>query len=179
MGVKWGIDLGSSDNGIRGLAVGGILLSGAVLTTSIDGDLDGDGTTTDLLALKSVDGLLLFSFVTNIDEAISPALSGLPPPLNDASRVDFDTCISEESGKAGVIDVEAEVGDEENGLGGFADRILTGGARRAKSPGLALPWLWNILSGRISCGSVCSRSCGLSFTKLGLVTALRTRSGEL
>jgi len=175
-----GNNLGSGDNSIRGLAVGGILLSSGVFMTSIDGDLDGDGTTTDLLALESVDGLLLFSLVTNVDEAVSLAPSGFaPPPSNGASRIDLDTGISEESGKAGVVDIEAKVGNEENALGGFADRILTGGARRTRSPGLALPRPGGILCECINWGIICSRSDGLSFTRLGLVMALRMRSGRL
>ena len=144
---------------------------------SIDGDLDGDGTTTDLLALEGFDGFLLFILVTDVDEAVSLALSGLtPPPTNNASRDDFETGISEESGETGIVDVEAEVGNEENGLGGFADRILTNGARGTGGPGLALPRLGSILCGRISCGSVCRRSGGLSFGRPGLVTALRIGS---
>ena len=148
--------------------------------TSIDGDLDGDGTTTDLFALESVDGLLLFSLVTNVDEAVSLAPSGFaPPPSNDASRIDLDTGIGEESGEGVVIDVEAEVGNEENALGGFADRILTGRARGTRGPGPALPWPGSILYGPIGWGSVCSRSGGLSVSKPGPVTALRMRSGRL
>lgn len=180
VGVKWGDDLGNGDNSIiRDLAVGSIRLNSAVFMTStvfmtsVDGDLDGDGTTTDLLALESVDGLLLFSLVTDVNEAVSLAPSRLAPPLsNDAGRIDIETRISEESGKAVVVDVEAEVGNEENCLGGFADRILTGRAGETRSPGLALPWLGSILCGRIIWGSVCGRSGGLSFAKLGLVAAV-------
>jgi hypothetical protein len=185
-----GSDLGSGNNSIRGVAVGGILLnsvvfmrgidSDVVFMTGIDGDLDGDGTTTDLLALESVDGLLLFSLVINFNEAVSLAPSGFaPPPSNDASSNDLESGVGEESGKAGVVDVEAEVGNEENGLGGFTDRILTGGARMTRSPGLALPRPGSILCGCISWGSICSRSGGLSFTRPGPVTALRMRSGRL
>ena len=148
---------------------------------SIDGDFDGDGTTTDFLALESVDGLLLFSLVTNVDEAVSLALSGFaPPPSDDASRVDPETGIGEQSGKAGIIDVEAEVCNEENALGGFADRILTGRTRctgRTMSSELAVPGLGSILCERISCGGVCCRSVGLSFARLGPRTALRMGSG--
>jgi len=173
-------NLGSGDNSIGGRAVDGIPLDNAVFTTSIDGYLDGDSTTTDLLALESVDSLLLLSLVTNVDEAVSLAPSGFaPPPSNNASSIDLETGISEESGKAGIVDVEAEVGNEENGLGGFADRILTGGARRARSPGPALPRPGSILRGCINRGGVCSRSGGLSFTRPGPVTALRIGSGRL
>ena len=175
-----GNDLRSGDNSIRDLAVGGILLGGTVFATSIDGDLDCDCTTTDLFALESFDGLLLFSLVTNVDEAISLALSGFaPPPSNDASRIDFEAGIGEESGKAGVVDVETEVGNEENGLGGFADGVLTGGARRAESPGPAVSRPVSTFCGRISWRGVCSRSGGLSFSRPGPVTALKVRSGQL
>lgn len=175
-----GNDLGSGNNSIGGLAVNDIPLDSAVFVTSIDGYLDGDSTTTDLLALESVDGLLLFSLVTNVDEAISLAPSGFaPPPSNNTSSVDLETCISEESSKAGIIDVEAEVCNEENGLGGFADRILTGGARRTRSPGSALPRSGSILCGCINRGSICSGSDGLSFTRPDPVTALWIGSGRL
>jgi len=177
VGVNWGNNLGFGDDNIIGsLVVGGILLSSAVCTRSIDGDLDGDGTTANLLALESVDGLLLFGLVANVDEAVSLALSGLtPPPSNNASRANLETGISKESSEAGVVDVKAEVGNEENGLGGFADRILTGGTRGTRGPRLALLGLGSILCGRISCGSICG---GLSFAKLGLVTALKMGSGR-
>jgi len=168
-----GNDLGSGDNSIGGLAVNGIPLCNTVFMTSIDGYLDGDGTTTDLLTLESVDGLLLFSLVTNLDKAVSLAPPGFaPPPSNNASRIDFETGISEESGKAGIIDVEAEIGNEENGLGGFADRILTGGARRARSPEPALPRPGSILCGCINWGGIRSSSGDLSFTRPGPVTAI-------
>lgn len=144
--------------------------------TSIDCDLDGDGAATDLLALESVDGLLLFILITNVNEAVTLAPSEPAPPLsNNTGRVDLEASISEEGGKAGVVDVEAEVGNEENALGGFADRILAGRAGGTRKPGLALLWLWGILCGRIRWGGVCDRSGGLSFARLGLVAALRTR----
>jgi hypothetical protein len=167
-----GSDLGS----IRRLVVGGIFLSTVVFTRIVDGDLDRDGTTTDVLALEGVNGLLLFSLVTNVDETVTLAFSGLPPPSDDASRVDVEAGIGEESGEAGVVDVEAEVGDEENGRGRFADGIFTDGTRRT-SPRLALPGFGSVLCGRISCGSVGSRSGGLSVARLGLVAALNIGSG--
>jgi len=188
VGVEWGNSLGSSgdDDSIKDLVVRSIILNAInsvvftftfTFTRSIDGDFDGDGATTDLLALESVDGLLLFIFVTNVDKAISFALSRLaPPPSNDTSRVDIEAGIGEESGEAGVIDIEAEVGNKENGLGGFADRVLTGGTVGTRSPGFALPGLGSILCGPISYGGLCGGSEGLSFARPGLVTALRARS---
>jgi len=168
-----GNDLESLDNGIGDLGVGRILLCSAAFMTSIDGDLDGNSTSTDLLALESVDGLLLFILVTNVNEAVSLAPPGLAPPLsNNAGRNDLETGISEESGKAVVVDVEAEVGNEENCLGGFADGILTGRAGGTRSPRPALPGLGSILCGRVSWRSVCGRSGGLSFARPGPVAAV-------
>lgn len=175
-----GNGLRSGDNNIGGVVVNDIPLDSAVFVTSIDGYLDGDSTTTDLLALESVNGLLLFSLVTDVDEAVPLAPSGFaPPPSNNASSIDLETCISEESGKAGIIDVEAEVCNKENGLGGFADRILTGGAWRTRSPGPALSRPGSIFCGCINRESICSRSDGLSFTRPGPVTALGIGLGRL
>lgn len=173
--VESGCYMGSDLGSVRRLVVGGIFLSTVVFARIVDGDLDRDGTTTDIFALEGVDGLLLFSLVTNVDEAVTLALSGLPPPSDDASRVDVEASIGEESGEAGVVDVEAEVGDEENGRGRFADGIFTDGTRRT-SPGLTLGF-GSILCRRISCGSVGSRSRGLSVARLGLVAALNVGSG--
>jgi len=180
-----GLDLGDDDS-VGSVVVGGVLLNSGVFTTGIDGNLDGDGTTTDLLALESVDGLLLFILVTNIDETIPLAFSGLtPPPSDDASIVDPEARLGEESGEACVVDTEAKIGNKEDGLGGFANWVLTdgtGGAGSARgtggirSPGFALPGLGNTLCGFISCGSVWVRSSGLSSTRPGL-TALKAGSG--
>lgn len=178
MGVIRGNNLGSvDDNSIGNLAVSSILLNGSVFMGGVDGDLDGDGTTTNLLALEGVDGLLLLIFVTDVNETVPLAPPGLAPPCSDdASRVNIETRISEESGEAGVVDVEAEVGNEENGLGRFANRVLTGGTRGTRSPGLALLGFGGILCGRISRRGVFGRSEGLSFARPGLVTALKDGS---
>ena len=181
VGAKRGNDLGGrDDNSIGNLAVGVILLNIPGFVRGIDGDFDGDGTTTDLFTLEGVDGLLLFGLVTNVDKTIPLAPPGLTPPgSDDASGVDIETCISEECGEAGVVDVEAEVGNEENGLGWFADRVLTGGTRGTRSPGFALLVFGSILRGRISCRGICGGSGGLSFARLGLVTALKIGSGMM
>ena len=85
MGVVRGNNLRSGNNSIWDLAVCGILIGSTFPMTRIDGDLDGNGTTTDLLALESVDSLLLFSLVTNIYEAVALAPLVLAPmPSNDA-----------------------------------------------------------------------------------------------
>ena len=180
MGVKLGNDLGSGDdNSIRNIVIGVIPLNSPALVGSIDGDLDGDSTTTDLLALESVDGILLFSLVTNIDETVPLAPSGLTPPgSDDTSRVDLDTRISEESGETSIVDVEAKVGNEENCLGRFTDRVLTSGTRGTGGSGFAFLRLGSILCGRISCGTVCGRSSVLSFARPGLVTALKIAQND-
>ena len=177
MSVKRGNNLGLSDDSSFGSrAVGGILLSSIVFMRGVDGDLDGDGTTTDLLALESVDSFLLFSLITNINETISLASSGFsPPPSDDASVIDPEARISEESSEAGVVDVEAKVGDEENGLGRFANWILTGGTRGTRGPGFALPGPGNALSGRIR--GVCGGG-GLSFARPDPFTALKAGLGR-
>lgn len=142
----------------------------------IDGDLDGDGATTNLFALESIDGLLLFLLVTDIDKSVSLAPSGLtPPPSNDAGGNDMETCISKESGESGIVDAEAEVGNKENGLGGFADRILTGGTRGTMAPRPAVPGPWRTFRRSFGPGNVGGRNGGLSFSGLGLVAALRRK----
>jgi len=181
-GVTGGNNLGlSDDDSIGSVGVGDIVLNDGIFTAGIDGDLDGDSTTTDLLALESVDGLLLFSLVTNVDETIPLAFSRLtPPPSDDASIVDPEARIGEESGKTCVVDIEAEIGNEEDGLGGFANWVLTGGTGRTGetgSPKFALPGLGNTLCGRISCGGVNVKSGGLSSSRPALVTALKVGSG--
>jgi hypothetical protein len=117
----------------------------------------------------------LFGLVANVDKAITLAPSGITPPLSDdTSGNDVEACISKESSKSFVVDVKAEVGDKENGFGGFADGILTSGTKGATSPGPAVPSLGRIFC-TISCGSISCRSKGLSFGRPGLVLALIMR----
>ena len=79
----------------------------------IDGDLDNDDTATDFLALEGVDGLLLFGLVRDSDKAVTLAPSGISPPLSsDASGNDLETSISKDSSKAGIVEVETEVGNK-------------------------------------------------------------------
>ena len=46
-----------------------------------------------------------------------------PSPANDASRDNIDTGLCEECGQTFVVDVETEVGDEQQGLGKFANGV--------------------------------------------------------
>ena len=74
----------------------------------LDGDLDGDGTATDLFALEKLNSLRLLSLVTDIDEAVSLALARVTPTAaDDASRVDSNARFCEQRGQAGVVNGEA------------------------------------------------------------------------
>jgi hypothetical protein len=165
-----------NDDSLGSLAVGSILGS-TVFMGRIDGDLDSDGATTDFLALEGVDGLLLFGLVTNVHEAVTLALSGpTPPPSDNASGDDLETSVSKESSKAVVVDIETKIGDKENGLGWFADGVLTGGTRGTMGSGSALSRLG---VGRIFCaisrGGIAISRGDLSFCGPDLVTALGER----
>lgn len=104
----------------------------------VDGNLDGNGPTSELLAVQGGDGLLLVRLGANINEAIALALPGLTPaPAHDASVNNFDSGVSEESCKSSVINSEAEVGDEEHVLGRLASGILASRTSGAGSSGLA------------------------------------------
>jgi hypothetical protein len=105
----------------------------------VDGDFDGNGPTTHVLALKSLNSLLLLFLPTNVDESVplaSPRVA--PAPADNTSRDDADSRFSEKSGKTGVVNVETEVSDKQNSLGLFALRILASRARGTRSTRLAL-----------------------------------------
>ena len=129
-----GLGLGSS-SGLTLLALQ--LLFGLL---GVDGDLDGNRAAGDFLALESGDRLLLLLLGANIDEAVALRLAGLAPATaNDTGAVDLDAGVSEERSKASIVDVEAKVGDEENGLARLAGRLLsrsTGGTGRLLLLGL-------------------------------------------
>lgn len=166
------------DDGFGGVIVD-CIFGRAIFMVSIDGDLDGDGAATDLLALEGIDGLLLFGLVANVNKAVTLAPSGLPPPSNDASGNDLEASISEKSGQPVVVDVEAEVCNEEHILGWLTDGILTSGTRGTMEPRPATELRF---VGRIFCtvgfGSVRGRSGGLSIGRLGPVAALIIGSEE-
>jgi hypothetical protein len=103
----------------------------------VDSDLDGDGSSADLLPLQCCDGLLLFCLTTNVDKAITLALPGLTPaPADDAGADDVNASFGEKGRKTGIVNAETEVGDEKHGLGWLASGILTSGASWAGGPGL-------------------------------------------
>lgn len=168
-----GYNLSCFDDNSFGGVVLDCIFGRAIFMVSIDGDLDGDGAATDLLALEGVDGLLLFGLVANVNKAVTLAPSGLPPPSNDASGNDLEASISEKSGQPVVVDVEAEVRNEEHILGWFTDGILTSGTRGTGEPRPATELRF---VGRIFCtvgfGSVRGRSGGLSIGRLGPVAAI-------
>ena len=113
-------------------------ISGRIIMGSIDGDFDGDGPSAKFFPLESCNSLLLFFFTANVDKTVTLAPSGLSPtPANNPSRVHSDSGVGEKSGKAGIVNVETEVGDKKHGLGGLPDRVFTGRAWNTGSPRLA------------------------------------------
>jgi len=95
---------------------------------SIDGDLDSKFAAVDFFTLQSLESLLLLFLGANINKAVALALPGSTPPLPDnASGDDIETVGREDFGELGVINAKTEIGDEEDGLGGFAGRGFTGG----------------------------------------------------
>ena len=135
-------DLGRDE---RRLVMGKSVYLVGFMFLSIDGDLDGNLPSSNFFALKELEGLLLLFLGTDIDEAIAFGAARLAPPTtNDASRGNGNPSGSEEFGKGGVIDSEAEVGDKEHGLGrftlgGFTD--WTNGSGGLDSGSLDLLWL--------------------------------------
>jgi hypothetical protein len=128
----------SNDRGIgsRGSALLGFFC--IFIMRGVDSNFDSDGPSTNIHAFESRNCFFLLFLSTNIDESIALALPGLSPaPANDAGRGDGDTGLSEESGKASIIDVESKVGNKEHSLGGLADRVFTSGARGTRGLGLA------------------------------------------
>jgi len=147
----------------------GVYLIGFVFL-GVDGDLDGDLPSSDFLALKELEGLLLLLLGTYIDETIAFGATRLTPSTtNDASRGDGNPGGSKEFGKGGVIYSEAEVGDEEHGLGrftlgGFTD--WTNGFGGFDSRSLDLLWLG------LSRSSGGGSASGISFTLFGICLGL-------
>lgn len=160
-------DLGSDER--RHVVGRGVYLVGFVFL-SVDGDLDGDLPSSDFLALKELEGLPLLLLGTYIDETIAFGAARLTPSTtNDASGGDSNPGGSEEFGKGGVVDSEAQVGDEEHGLGrftlgGFTD--WTNGSGGFGSGSLDLLWLG------LSRSSGGGSASGINFTLFGICLGL-------
>jgi hypothetical protein len=181
---SWGCDrsrLRCWDRSCWGSGGGSISASGGgsviVILGSVDGDLDSDGTTSDLLALESFNGLLLLLLATNIDKAVTLRASGMAPAFtDDAGRNDVDACLGEETSQASIVNVEAKVGNEKHGLGRFTSGVLTSRTRWAGLPGFPNT---RLLFGSFFCSCFtidnrCSYSIrGLSIGSLGLSLALK------
>jgi hypothetical protein len=160
---------------------GGFIL----LLTRVDSNLNSDGPAANIFAFESCDRLLLLFLTSNIDEAVTLALPrATEAPADNASGVNGDTGIGEEGGKTCVVDVEAEIGDEEHCLGGFTSGVLAFRTRGTRGPRLAYTRLLGLgRSGSISI-SGCSRggSSISSFSTFGglcLGLALEERGDEL
>jgi hypothetical protein len=169
------LDAGSGGFLGSGSGGGGILGSVVVVVVgSVDSDFDSNRSATDLFTLKSFNGFLLLFFATDVDETVTLAFPGLSPtPANDAGRGDGNTSICEQGRKTSIVDVEAEVGDEEHGLGLLADGVLSRRARGTRSLGFASAR--GLLGGSIgrSVSVGCSRSRGSAVFLLGLGLALQ------
>jgi len=106
-------DLDRSSDGDRAIGGGSRGLFVGLPAIRVDSNLEDDFTAANFLALKSVEGLLLLLLGTNIDEAITLGTAWLTPATaDDASRDDVDSGLGEKRGEGGVVDSEAEVGDE-------------------------------------------------------------------
>jgi hypothetical protein len=115
---------GSHDGDLGGASLSNSFLPG-ILGRSIDGDLDGDGSSANILALKSLNCLLLLDLVPDINKTVTLTLTGASIlSANDASRDDIDAGISEQGSEGNIIDVETEIGDKEHRLGGFAGGLF-------------------------------------------------------
>lgn len=165
--VKWGEQLGGEDGGLGGslpldgrLSMGRLFTAGFATMRSVDSDFDSDLPARNLLALNEFNSLLLLLLVTDINETITLAPPGLaPPPSNDTSRNDLDTSRSEDFTESFVIDVEGEIGNKDNTLGGFSGRDFSFGARSAFDFGST-----STFSGFGSSGfGVGGRGCGSDF----------------
>lgn len=123
------------DGNLRSALIGNCLLL-SFLSPGIDGDLDSDGPPAKFLTLESLDRLLLFGLITNIDKTVALALTAIQP-ANDASGDNLDAGLGEQVGECGVVDVEAKIGNEKNRLGGLAGGLVTPSTARESPPPLA------------------------------------------
>ena len=132
-----------------------------IVVGRVDGNLDSNGPSTNLLAFECCDGLLLLFLAADVNKTVTLALPGLSPPsANDAGGINYDASISEQSGEASVIDVESEVGYKEHRLGRLAYRVFTSRAGSTRGPGLA-DTLWFLSSRTVGSvfGLACRGSC--------------------
>lgn len=147
----------------------------------VDGNFDGNGTTTDLLTFQGSDGLLLLGLAADINKSVALAFPGLSPaPADNAGADDVNSGLSEEGRKSGIINAESKVGNKKHGGGGFTSGVFASGTRGTGSFGLARTGLLGrALGGRgltvcywcgclISSGSVLASGVALSSSLLGL-----------
>lgn len=119
-------------------AVFGGFVALSIVARGVDGNFDSNSPAANFFALKSLNRFFLLFFPAHIDKAVALALPGLtPPPANDAGGIDSKTSVSEERRKTSIIDVEAQIGNEQHGRGGLASRILASRTRGTRCPGLA------------------------------------------
>jgi hypothetical protein len=92
----------------------------------VDSNLDGNGATVDVLVVESVNCLLLLGLATDVNKAVALAFARIAPATtNDARRADGNASLFEEGLEASVVNVEAEVGNEEHRLGRLARGFFT------------------------------------------------------
>lgn len=178
------------DGGLGGILLGKSRLRkgsttsrGSIVTgrRGSNSDLHSNLATIDLLASKCLESLLLLRLITNIDETVALAATRLAETAADnASRNDVDTSFLEELTESGIVDIESEVGDENNRLGGLAFGLFALNTRN--SGGTRLPGLLgSSFAGRglsRSGGGLISRfSFGSSLLGFGL--ALRNESRNM
>ena len=133
----------------------GLIFSGL----SINCDLDSNSSAADFLAFDELDSFLLLLLATDINEAVALGLAGLTPAAaNNTSGVNVNTSLSEQGTETSIIDREAEVGHEEDGLGGLSSGILTSRALGARCTGLASLLLGGGISTFSRSSTLCSRS---------------------
>lgn len=170
--MKWVRSSFVDDDGIGSFVVG-CIFGGSTPARGIDGNPNNDGATVELFTLEGIDGFLLFGLITNVDEAVTLALSVLTPtPSDDASRNNFEAGVGEESGQSVVFKVEAKVGNKEDSLGWLSNGVFTDGAGTTE-PGPAGSGPAGSILCTIGFWSISIRGGGLSLSRLGLVATLR------
>lgn len=150
-----------------------------LLFLRVDGNLDSNLPSSNLFALEKFESLPLLVLGANVDESIALGATRLAPATtDDASRVDVDAGRSEKFRESSIVNGEAEVGDEEHGLGGFASRSFTDRADGPGRPG-DLDFLGLRLDGRGDDSVVITRSSCITLLCLGLFgLALEVKGDE-